>query len=418
MRAKGNGKWLANVNAHCRFLSPGFLPAGKRLFSLTIKFFLMTSPEKPILIVGGGIIGLSVGWQLLRHGFAVTLIERDEAGHSASWASAGMIAPHAEAGFEDMDLLKLDRASLEAYPQFLDELKADTDIEVVLDQRGTLIVGLDRDDTLWLRRLYDFREHLGFPLEWMSGSEAREKEPSLSPKVVSAMWLPKDAQIENRELLNALRKAFLLKGGSLLEHCEVLEILVKDGRAIGVKTPKEVIEGSEIILAAGSWSREISGIPEALRPPVRPVKGQVMTATRDESCPLECMIRSPRIYLAPKLNGRLSIGASTEEKGFHTIPTIGIFRDILDEAWRAMPSIYDLEIEEFIAGLRPGSRDHAPIIGHSGINNLIYATGHYRHGILLAPITAYEILKLMKKETSELLLPFSPMRFHEKTAVK
>ena len=371
----------------------------------------MTASEKPILIVGGGIIGLSIGWQLLRQGFEVTMLERDIAGHSASWASAGMIAPHAEAGFEDMDLLKLDHASLEAYPQFLDELKEDTGTDVTLDQRGTLIVGLDRDDTLWLRRLYDFREHLGFPLEWMSGSEAREKEPSLSPKVVSAMWLPKDAQIENRELLTALRAAFLNKGGRLLEQCEVTEILVKDGKAYGVKTAQNRIESHTIILAAGSWSREIPGIPEALRPPVRPVKGQVMTARRDESCPLECMIRSPRIYLAPKLNGRLSIGASTEEKGFHTIPTIGVFRDILDEAWRAVPSIYDLEIEEFIAGLRPGSRDHAPIIGKTELENLVYATGHYRHGILLAPITAYEIIKIFKGLPSELLQPFSPNRF-------
>lgn len=371
----------------------------------------MTASEKPILIVGGGIIGLSIGWQLLRQGFEVTILERDTAGHSASWASAGMIAPHAEAGFEDMALLKLDHASLETYPQFLDELKEDTGTDVALDQRGTLIVGLDRDDTLWLRRLYDFREHLGFPLEWMSGSEAREKEPSLSPKVVSAMWLPKDAQIENRELLTALRAAFLNLGGELMEKCEVTEILVKDGKAYGVKTAQDQIESQTIILAAGSWSREIPGIPEALRPPVRPVKGQVMTARRDESCPLECMIRSPRIYLAPKLNGRLSIGASTEEKGFHTIPTIGVFRDILDEAWRAVPSIYDLEIEEFIAGLRPGSRDHAPIIGKTEIENLIYATGHYRHGILLAPITAYEVIKIFKGLPSELLQPFSPNRF-------
>ncbi len=377
----------------------------------------MTASDKPVLIIGGGIIGLSIGWQLLRLGFSVTLLERDEAGKSASWASAGMIAPHAEAGFEDMDLLRLDNASLDLYPQFIDELNQDAKSKVVLDQRGTLIVGLDRDDTLWLRRLYDFREHLGFPLEWMSGSEAREKEPSLSPKVVSAMWLPKDGQIENRELLTALKAAFLNCGGTLEENCQVLEILTSAGRATGVKTTKGEFEGSKLILAAGSWSREIPGIPEDLRPPVRPVKGQVMTARRDESCPLECMIRSPRIYLAPKLNGRLSIGASTEEKGFHTIPTIGVFRDILDEAWRAVPSIYELEIEEFIAGLRPGSRDHAPILGESGIENLIYATGHYRHGILLAPITAYEITKHLKGERTDILQPFSPDRFNQKAGV-
>jgi len=372
----------------------------------------MTQQEKPVVIIGGGIIGLSLGWQLLRKSVPVTIIERDVAGHSASWASAGMIAPHAEAGFEDLDLLRLDRASLKAYPQFLDELKEDSHQTVELDTRGTMIVSLDRDDTEWLRRLYDFREVLGLRVEWMGGTRARDMEPALSPKVVAAMWLPEDAQIENRELMTALRTAFLNRGGTLLEHTEALEVCHKDGKATAVKTKDDEIAASKVILAAGSWSRLIKGIPDEWLPPVRPVKGQVMTGTMDESCTLSMMIRSPRIYLAPKLNGRISIGASTEEKGFHTTPTIGVFRDILDEAWRTVPSIYDLEIVEFMAGLRPGSRDHAPIIGKTGIENLIYATGHYRHGILLAPVTAYELAKvIMDDEAPELLAPFSPDRF-------
>lgn len=373
----------------------------------------MNIPAKSeAVIVGGGVVGLSIGWQLLRRNIEVTLIEKGEAGKAASWLAAGMLAPNAEVGFEEIDFLKFGEKSLALYPQFLSELKEDSGIDVPIDRCGTLMIGLDRDDSEFLKRLYDFRKSLKLPAEWLGGMKARDLEPMLSPKVVAGLWLPTDAQIDNRLLVSALKQAFLNKGGRLIERCAARTIHAPTRI---LTTEKGEIEYSKLILAMGCWARNIGGISDAHLPPVRPVKGQILTLQMSKDLALSKVVRSPRVYLAPKQDGRLVIGATSEEKGFDESVTAGGAMDLLQEGYEAVPAIYDMTLQEVGVGLRPASRDNEPILGESPYTNVFYATGHYRHGILLAPITAYEMsARVLGEEFSDEAKPFRASRFFQR----
>ena len=182
------------------------------------------------IIIGGGIIGLSLGWQLAKKGNSVEILERGIAGRSASWAAAGMLAPQAEMGFEDIDLFYLCRKSLDMYTRFVDELYIDSGIKVELEKTGCILPGFDRDDAERLRRLYDFREKIGMPVVWLTGSEAREIEPFLSPRCTGAIWIDDDAQINNRRMLDALKIAFVKCGGKLYEEHNVERINIQTVR--------------------------------------------------------------------------------------------------------------------------------------------------------------------------------------------
>lgn len=367
---------------------------------------------KHIAIIGGGVIGLSIGWQLVRRGVEVTLFERNHVGKEASRVAAGMLAPYAEVGFEEIELMELGQESLRLYPRFLDELAEDTSDTPQFDQCGTLMVGVDRDDTERLKRLYDFREELKLTVELITGTEAREREPLLSPNVVSAVWLPDDAQIDNRKLLKKLREAFEQRGGVLKEESEVKDIQISGGSVQGLATNTSEFQFDNIVLAAGSWSQQIEGIPRHMRPPIRPVKGQIITLKKTGDCPLKGTVRSPRMYMVPKEDGTIRLGATTEEKGFDRTPTAGGQKELLEDGWEIIPSIFDLPLVETTAGLRPASRDHAPIIGETDIRGLYYATGHYRHGILMTPITVYTLVdEIMEGMKSDILHPFRPQRF-------
>jgi glycine oxidase len=366
-----------------------------------------------VAVIGGGIIGLSVGWQLLRRGRDVTVFERDTAGRAASWVAAGMLAPVSEFGFENEDFLDFGQRSMEMYPRFLDELEEDSGRRITLDTRGTMMVGFHRDDTERIRRIYVFREHKGLPVQWMSGEEARELEPLLSPRATAAMWVPKDYQIDNRDLVEALKAAFLARGGELVENTAVESVRGDGGACTGVVA---VGGGSypagATILAAGCWSGGIAGIPAGISPKVRPVKGQIVSLGSDPSYKFTRVIRAPDVYILPKGDGRLLVGATEEEMGFDDTPTAGPVMRLIERAWEAAPAVYDLPIESIDVGLRPGTRDHEPLIGASGVDNLFFATGHYRHGILLAPVTAYAMRDVVTDgRTPEWLEPFSPARF-------
>lgn len=363
-------------------------------------------------IIGGGIIGLAIGWQLQRRGVEVTLLEKGEVGQESSWAAAGMLAPYAEVGFEEVELMKLGQESLRLYPRFVDELAEDVDSVPEFDRCGTMLVGVDRDDTEHLRRLYEFREELSLTVEMITGTEAREREPLLSPRVVSAVWLPDDAQIDNRALVRSLKQAFEAGGGLLLENAAVQKIEISDGRMKGISTASSNFLFDKLVLAAGCWSGRIAGIPSDLKPTIRPVKGQIITLRKTADCDLQEIVRSPRMYLVPKGDGTLRLGASSEEKGFDQVPTAGVQKELLEECWEAVPSIYDLPLLETMVGLRPASRDHAPIIGKTGVDDLYYATGHYRHGILLTPITVYSLVdEILNNTVAEAVEPFRPGRF-------
>lgn len=370
--------------------------------------------EKKVVIIGGGIIGLSVGWQLLRKGIETEIFERGEAGKGAGWVAAGMLAPEAELGFEEMRLFDLCKKSLQLFPKFVNELTEDSGLEVELDNCGSLLVGFDRDDNERLRRLFVFRESAGLPVEWRSGSEARELEPLLSPKCTGAIWIPDDAQVDNRAMLQALKAAFKLKGGILHEYSIISSIKTNNGKITGIMTAGEELSYTDVIIAAGSWSRQIEGIPDNLLPPVRPVKGQIISLKMNDEVRLTRSIRAPDVYFAPKSDGRLVLGASVEEMGFDINPTAGEIFRLLERGWETVPSIYDLQIDSIDVGLRPGSRDHEPIIGDSYIDGLYFATGHYRNGVLLTPITAYELSNwIAEDKPSEILKNFQLSRFYK-----
>ncbi len=374
---------------------------------------LTRNNNHPIAIIGGGIIGLAIGWQLSRRSAPVVLFERDEIpGRGASWVAAGMLAPHSEVGFEEEDFLRLGVESLNQFPRFLDELAEDAGSRVALDERGTMIVGFHRDDTERIRRLFEFREQLGLPVRWLPGQEGREIEPLLSPRITGAIWLPDDSQVNNRELVAVLKTALVARGGIIKENTPVTSVEIEGDRVAAVHCEEERFEVSAAVVAAGCWSNRIDGIPDAIRPPVRPVKGQIVSLRMDGEFDFKHVVRAPDVYLLPKDDGRLVVGATQEEMGFDTTPTAGPVMRLLERGWEAIPSIFDLAIDSIEAGLRPGSRDHEPLIGGTGVDGLYYATGHHRHGVLLAPITAYAMRDLIVDgETSELLEPFHPSRF-------
>ena len=374
--------------------------------------------NKKILIIGGGVIGLGIGWQLAKSGASVTIYEQAEVGRAASWAAAGMLAPLAEAHTEEPELLKLGCQSLARYPQWVRELEADAEMSIGYRVEGTLIVGLEPDDTHQLRHLYASQRDLGLEVEWLTGREAREIEPALSPRVTAAIRCESDHQVDNRLMVQALERAYQRYNGVLRESVTVERIVIENEVGTGVQTQESFQAADVIILAAGCWSAQIDGLPTAILPPVRPVKGQMLALQMEEGITLKNVIRTVRaryptsVYLVPRTDGRLIVGSTSEEMGFDTRLTAGGVFELLRGAWEAVPGVYELPLLETWTGLRPGSRDNAPILGKTPIENLIYATGHYRNGILLTPITAYEISKLiLTGETSETIVPFRLDRF-------
>ena len=369
-------------------------------------------PLRKVAIIGGGVIGLSIGWQLAKNNLDVTIYDRNLAGQGASWAAAGMLSPRAEAHIQESHLLQLGLASAELYPEWVEELESDSQISVDYRTHGTLMVAIDRDDQAELEHHYAVQLALDLPVEWLTGAETREIEPYLSPRVTGAVSCKNDFQVNNRLMVQALIQAFEKFGGNLRQQTPVRKIEIRNERAIGIQVQEDFIEADLIILSAGCWSSQIDGLPDWVRPPVRPVKGQMIALRMASPTTLQHVIYAPDAYLAPKSDGRLLIGATCEEQGFDTKITAGGMFELLRGAWEVLPSIYELPIDETWAGLRPGSRDNAPILGKTQIENLIMATGHYRQGILLTPVTCREINALiMTDQTSNLIAPFMLERF-------
>ncbi|MDH4036876.1 MAG: glycine oxidase ThiO [Candidatus Krumholzibacteria bacterium] len=364
-----------------------------------------------VIVVGGGVIGLAVAWRLARGGATVTVIERGRAGRAASWVAAGMLAPISEAAFDDHTYVAFARASMARFPGFLKELDADSGITVGLDTQGTLVVARDRDDAEFIHRAFEYRRSIGLPVEWLTGSAAREREPALSPRVAGAMAIPDDHQIDTRALMRALVRACEATGVTVREQTEVTRIVIENDRVTGVETNAGHVYADTVVLAAGAWSGTIPGIPEHDIPPVRPVKGQLVRLRTDVSFRLRHVIRAPRAYLLPKHDGSVVVGATQEEMGFDLTPTAGGVSDILRHAWELVPGIHELPFEAVEVGLRPGSRDNHPVIGATGVRGLVMATGHFRHGILLAPATADAVAAGVLHGRYTGAEAFSPARF-------
>ncbi len=372
--------------------------------------------DKSTLIIGGGTIGLSIGWKLLQRGEAVVLLDKGPTGQEATWAAAGMLAPVGEVHFQEDPNLRLGLESLALYPDFVAELEQCTGQSVGYRREGGLKISLHADDTAELRHLFDYQQKLALNVEWLSGREAQKREPALSHNVVAAVYSADDHQVDNRLLADALRSAFLQAGGVLHEHTPVEAVHLHDDGPPSVSAGGRELRHERLLLTAGAWSGLIPGIDGALRPWVRPVKGQILAIQAPDDL-LRHNIRTPDVYIVPRVDGRLVVGATVEEMGFNRDQTVGGVFELLRGAWRAIPGVYELPMQEIWCGFRPGSRDNAPILGETEMPGFFIATGHYRNGILNTPVTAHYMAEAVLGGTlPEFLAPFSPLRFAQPAA--
>jgi glycine oxidase len=356
---------------------------------------------------------LAIGWRLAGAGCIVDVFERGEAGRGASWAAAGMLAAGIETEPGEGTLHALNRRSQQLWPEFAVALEAAAGMSIGYRSEGTLAVALNRDDAARLRFHYDFQRSLGIPINWLNGAEARRREPHLHPHIAAAVSSPSDHQVDNRLLVTALRRAFLAFGGRLHEHSGVDAVEVAGGRARAVRVGEARCAADIIVLAAGAWSGAISGLPSEALPPVRPVKGQMLALRMAVEAPLlRHVLWTPNVYLVPRCDGRLIVGGTVEERGFDASLTAGGMFALLEGAWRAVPGIEELPIEEMWVGFRPGSRDDAPVLGPSPVEGLVLATGHHRNGILLTPVTAEAVSRfILSGELDDAIRPFAIDRF-------
>ena len=380
-----------------------------------------TTARRPrVAIIGAGVIGLGIAWRLAGRA-AVTVFDRAKAGSGASHAAAGMLAACCEAEPGEEALVALGRESQARWPAFADELSRATGIDVELRREGTLVLALTADDQAEIAHRLEFQRQLDLPLEWLSAAQTRAREPHLAGKIAGALFSAQDHQVDNRKLAQALRAAAEAAGVTIHEHRPVKEIVVQGGRAKGVALEDGTIAAADIVvLAAGAWSRGIAGLPPDRRPPVRPVKGQMLALQMDRAAPLLThVLWAPGAYLVPRRDGRLIVGGTVEEQGFDDKITAGGMLTLLEAAWRAVPAIEELPVAEIWVGHRPGSRDDAPILGPGPAEGLVYATGHHRNGILLAPVTADAIARLVLDDVVEpAIKPFGLERFQPARAAE
>jgi glycine oxidase len=383
----------------------------------------MSSDQRAdVLVVGGGIIGLAVAWRARRRGMSVTVLERGECGQATSRIAAGMLAPVMEVEFGESGrrVLELGLRSAELWPAFAAELAQAAGAEVQLIGAGAMFLARDEDQARELERQFAFRESLGLRVERLRASEARELEPALAPTVRLALAAPDDRSVDPRVVLAALRGACESEGVRLREHAPVARVEL-DGagrRATGVRLEDgERVGAGALVLAAGPWSGELAGLPEGARMPVRPVKGQILRL-RDPAGPglVRRAVRWEGGYVLPRADGRYVLGGTVEERGFDLAPTAGAAYEMLRVARELVPGISELEIEELSVGLRPGTPDNAPAIGPGALEGLTWATGHYRNGILLAPLTAELVTEVLEDAaaadgSAQLLGACDPLRF-------
>jgi glycine oxidase len=378
-----------------------------------------------LLVVGGGVIGLSIAWQARARGMSVTLLERGATGGGTSRVAAGMLAPVAEAEFGEAGRrgLGLGLRSAELWPRFAAQLQEAAGVDVGFLRTGTLLLARDEDEARELERQIAFRDSLGLTSRRMRASEAREREPALAPAVRLALEAPDDHSADPRLVLGALRTACEAVGVVVREHTPVarIETDASGERVLGaVLDNGELVAAEHVVIAAGAWSGALGGVAAHAGIPVRPVRGQLLRL-RDPAGPglLSTVVRYEGGYIVPRADGRYVLGATVEERGFDVEPDVGGIYELLRDAHELVPGVGELKIEELSVGLRPGTPDNAPVLGRGAADGLIWATGHYRNGILLAPLTAQLVTQLLVGEQAdgELLRACSPERFVARSGV-
>ncbi|MDQ3573024.1 MAG: glycine oxidase ThiO [Actinomycetota bacterium] len=366
-----------------------------------------------MVVVGAGAIGLACAWRAAQAGLRVRVLERDEPGAGASGAAAGMLAPVGEATWGEERLLEAAVASHAMWPGFAAELTEASGADTALMAGGALHVGLDADEAAELRRRFKLMKALELEAEWLSGSDCRALEPGLATSVVGGVNAPHEHGVDPGALVRALTAACTRAGVGIETGVEATAAIVDGERFLGIiAADGRRHEAKHTVLAAGAWSGA-GWLPAPARPVVRPVKGQILTLRGPADRPVaERIVVCERVYLVPRADGRVIAGATVEEMGFDTRVTAGGVHELLREAYRTLPEIAELELERVVAGLRPGTLDNAPLIGPAGMPGLVLATGHFRNGILLAPLTATGVVAVLAGE--ELPAPLAvadPARF-------
>nr|WBO77474.1 glycine oxidase ThiO [Streptomyces sp. SBE_14.2] len=370
-----------------------------------------------VLVLGGGIIGLVTAWRAAQRGFSTAVVD-PEPGGGAAQVAAGMLAAVTELHYGEQTLLGLNLASARRYPAFAAELTEVTGVDVGYRQCGTLAVALDADDRAHLRELHALQRESGLDSEWLSGRDCRRLEPMLAPGVRGGLRVDGDHQIDPRRLAKALVTA-CERAGVVFHRVWATGLAVAHGRAAGCVTEEgTLLSAGQVVLATGSLSGQLNGVPKDVLPPVRPVKGQVLRLSVPRrhapflSRTVRAMVRGSQVYLVPRENGELVVGATSEEQGWDTTVTAGGVYELLRDAHELVPGITELPLTETRAGLRPGSPDNAPLLGPTELDGLLLATGHYRNGVLLTPVTGDALAHaLATGELPEEARPFSPKRF-------
>lgn len=364
------------------------------------------------VIVGGGIIGLSIGWRASQLGLSVLILDRSDPPDAASTVAAGMLAPVTETTFGEDALLQLNLEGARRWKGFAEELSFAAGVNLADHRRGILHTALHRDQSEALSRLYEYQQELGLEVEWLSSMACRRLEPALHPSTRAGVLAGGDWAVNPRAVLDALRTVLEAAGASIRHGAEVAQVT---GGAHPSMTlaDGDRLEAGNVVVAAGPWSGRVPGVPEGIAGAIRPVKGQILRLKPSAAlrAPITHVVRSEDVYLVPRPGGEVVVGATVEEKGFDTAPTAGGIFELLRAADELVPGIREMEIAEIGAGLRPATPDNAPLLGliEPGI---AIATGHYRNGVLLAPVTADGIAELLAKgELPPELAPFDPYRF-------
>jgi glycine oxidase len=362
-----------------------------------------------VVVVGGGLIGLAIAWRARQRGMDVTVCDPTP-GRGASWAAAGMLAPVTEAHYGEEGVLELNLAAAQRFPAFAAELEEVAGRSAGYRACGALVIARDQDDHAALSDLFAFQQRLGLGVERLRSRECRALEPGLTPAIRSGILVEGDHQVDNRALVEALLAACANTGVDVRAET-VAAVDSSGGRVRGVALRSgEVMTADAVVVAAGWTSDRLEGVPPL---PLRPVKGQLLHLQGDPEHPLATrLIRGLECYVVPRGDGRVVLGATMEERGADLRVTAGGVRELLRAGRELLPDIDELELVETIAGLRPATSDNAPLLGPTEIEGLLVAAGHFRHGVLQAPVTADEIVDLLASgKVPALIAPFGINRF-------
>jgi glycine oxidase len=370
-----------------------------------------------LVVAGGGVIGTAIAWRAALAGLDVVLVDPD-VGDAASKVAAGMLAPVSEALFGEGALLAINLLAVQRFPSFAAELEDVTGLEVGLRREGTLAIAYDPDDLAALTRLTAFRRSAGLDAEELDSRACRRLEPFLTPDVHGGVVFAGDWSVDNRRYAAALRAAMAAAKVRTIRG-RVTQARVAGGRVRGAGLADgTAIDSAVVVVAAGCWSGAVDGLPGPLRTAVRPVKGQLLRLRHPEGIPpvishtIRATVRGTDVYLVPRADGEVIVGATSEERGPDRAVTAGAVHDLLRDAMTVLPITSELILAETCAGLRPGTPDNGPIVGGCGIEGLLLATGHYRNGILMSPVTADAIVAAVTGQPpAAQWAPFTPQRF-------